>query len=152
MQIIDSLRPFTQSIWKNFSDNEKNIFIRRYLSVWNKHRHRIAPACGHFLSELLNNGQLIVTQARPKTADCVINCTGHDFRILKRKDRLVHNLLKSGLVKPDSLGLGFACDKDFCVDSKKMHALGTVLIGELFETIAVREVREQAERIASIIS
>src|SRR5690606_16541319 len=39
--VIDSLRPYSQTLWKNFSTNDRQRFVFRCRHLWNKVRHRI---------------------------------------------------------------------------------------------------------------
>lgn len=70
----------------------------------------------------------------------------------------MQNLLKSGLIAPDPLALGISTNASFRVidaagrDTSSLFALGTVLRGRLYESVAVPELREQAKAIAEQIA
>ena len=86
----------------------------------------------------------------------VINCTGPATDILMTGNNLLKNGLKKGIFRQDSLKLGLVADaesfKMLDHDDKpyqNLFATGALLRGVLWESTAVKELREQAESIAS---
>lgn len=177
--VIDSLRPFTQKIWGSLPLNEQRRFLRHLRAYWDVHRHRVAPQIGAMLASELgekkmeihagriveyaeNNGGVDITYREQHSGefltlqvDRVINCTGPDSDMRRIDDPLLKNLLQQGLVRPDSLSLGLdttdngALLDDRGVPSELFYTLGPLRKGNLWETIAVPEIRAQAASLAA---
>lgn len=90
-------------------------------------------------------------------ADWIVNATGVETRIDLRPGELVPALRERGLVLPGPQGLGVASDDDGRVFDAHgladpgLYVLGALRIGDLWESIAIPELREQARRIAGHI-
>jgi uncharacterized NAD(P)/FAD-binding protein YdhS len=179
--LVDKLRPFTQRIWRNFTLDEKQRFKREYATRWNVVRHRIAQSIHRQLMIAIESQQLTVVKGAVRSiraADdgglsveirdrdgntsqlrgaAVINCTGPAEGYNDDRSFLYRNLLGRGLVAADELNMGIRADEDFVVveptGSRSQHllALGPPLKGELWESIAVPELRNQAFRVAETI-
>ena len=89
--------------------------------------------------------------------DLVINATGPQTRFTATRSVLLQSLLRRGLVSPDDMDLGVRIDADHTViagdgnRSELLLALGPLLRGTYWETIAVPELRGQARRVAETI-
>jgi hydroxyacylglutathione hydrolase len=87
-------------------------------------------------------------------ADRVINCTGPSMNYRRVPSTLLRNILKRGLVTSGPLGTGFHCSRDGAVIDSDGHAseiifnLGPGRLGDLLESIAVPEIRQQAVELA----
>ena len=84
----------------------------------------------------------------------VINCTGPAASIEEACSSLVSSLLSAGLARPGSLGMGFATDRDGALlgsSGGRLFTLGSLRRGELWESTAIPELREQARALASRI-
>jgi uncharacterized NAD(P)/FAD-binding protein YdhS len=174
--IVDKMRPHTQLVWKNFTHEEKQDFARRHAARWNVLRHRIAPeiyaqvTTAQLIGQLrLHSASIESVEARGKqvcvnlsdgrslTGDLVINATGPQSKFSATSSVLSRNLLRSGLVAPDDLDMGVRVDADHTVidrdgrRSEVLLALGPLLRGTLWETIAVPELRGQARRVAETL-
>jgi uncharacterized NAD(P)/FAD-binding protein YdhS len=178
--IVDKLRPHTQRIWQGFSDQERQEFITRYSARWNVIRHRIAPSIHQKITAAVASGRVAITAASitglratghkiavdlqssngtpsSLTADLVINGTGPQTRFSATRSPLLRALLKSGLAQADASDMGLKIAADFTViqkdDQPSPHllALGPLLRGTLWETIAVPELRGQALRVAQTL-
>jgi uncharacterized NAD(P)/FAD-binding protein YdhS len=85
----------------------------------------------------------------------VINCTNSVGDYQKLNNPLLGNLFKSGLIRSDSLNLGLDVTKTGALIDQKgeisqqLYTLGTACKGSRWETTAVREIREQAENLAT---
>ncbi len=179
--LVDTLRPYTQSIWKKMTPEEKQIFMKKLRHLWGQARHRLPFVSYDFIlkeqiSENLSilAGKLIefrsdqnelsvtIHQRKNKkayTINCsaVINCTGPETNYRKIEGNLIGNLISEGILCQDSLFLGIEADDQFrTLDSDSnthnIYALGPLLKGKLWESTAVNELRTQAERLAEIIS
>jgi len=174
--VVDKLRPHTQRIWRKFTLAEKREFVSRHAARWNVLRHRIAPEIHAQVTAARDSGRLQVHAARVQevaaegprvrvrlsdgttlTGDLVINATGPHTRFSDTSSPLLRNLLRRGLVVPDDLEMGLRADEDHTVidqsgrRSTLLFALGPLLRGTLWETIAVPELRGQARRVAETI-
>ena len=174
--IVDKMRPHTQRIWQNFSVNERRDFARHYAARWNIMRHRIAPEIHAQVITAQLTGQLQVhsglierleshgTQIRVHVhggkvleGDLVINATGPQSRFSVTQSVLLQNLLKRGLIAPDELDMGVRVDAAHtAIDgegklSPRIVAMGPILRGTYWETIAVPELRGQARRVAETL-
>lgn len=175
--VVDRLRPYTQRVWQSFSLDEKREFCSRYSARWSVVRHRIAQQVHEQMSETLLSGRLKVVkgrvrgvesagskvrvildegpdQAKSLEAGLVINCTGPQTSFSQAKTPLFRNLLARGLVQVDEMDMGLKVDEDFAVldqegnRSGRLFAIGPLLRGTLWETVAVPELRGQALRVA----
>ncbi len=87
----------------------------------------------------------------------VINCTGPAEGYKEDRSFLYRNLFGRGLAVPDDLNMGIRASEEFVViepagkRSKHLMVLGPPLKGELWESIAVPELRNQAFRVAEVI-
>ena len=174
--IVDKLRPHTQRIWSRFTREERLEFARKHAARWNIFRHRIAPEIHAQITGSQLTGQLqvhaagierveaageqiVVRLAKGKalTGDLVINATGPATRLTATRSILLQNLLKRGLIAPDDTDMGVRVDPDHTVvtaageRSALLLALGPLLRGTLWETIAVPELRGQARRVAETL-
>lgn len=178
-QLLDAFRHCTQTLWRSFPLFTKKQFMRHVFFLWNKHRHRMSPQ-SHELVRLYETSQAltlaagIIQQVTPlpngklqveyidkeinqlvkEETDCVINCAGPNYQIRHHSDPLIQQLLKKHMIMPDEMGLGIKLSQKERVAGEaggKIYALGALLFGELLETVAVPEIREQADSIAKTI-
>jgi uncharacterized NAD(P)/FAD-binding protein YdhS len=174
--IVDKMRPHTQRIWNNFTLEERVEFARNHAARWNVLRHRIAPEIYAQVTTAQLTGQLRVHAAnieqvaaegnqvrvnlsggKTLTGDLVINATGPHTRLTATESVLVQNVLRRGLVVPDSMDMGLRVDPDHTIingdgqRSQFLTTLGPLLRGTLWETIAVPELRGQARRVAETL-
>ncbi|GFE70504.1 FAD/NAD(P)-binding protein [Chroococcus sp. FPU101] len=176
--VIDFLRPHTQLIWKSLSITEKRRFLRHLRSYWDIHRHRISPDIAQIITKLRDSQQLIILRGeiqsyqeeidkvtvtiRPRyteqTQDIqvhhVVNCTGSERLTSQWQNPLLKNIITSELAKPDALQLGLDVAENGALvnnigdNSSILYTLGPLQKGCLWETTAVPEIRQQAEKLA----
>jgi uncharacterized NAD(P)/FAD-binding protein YdhS len=90
-------------------------------------------------------------------ADRIIDCTGMQPDIRKVPDPLVRSLLRRGWIRPGAHGLGIETDDTGAVvaadgtTNRRVYAIGSVRRGQLWEIIAVPELRQQAAALAQRI-
>jgi uncharacterized NAD(P)/FAD-binding protein YdhS len=174
--IVDKLRPHTQRIWTHFTREERLAFTRRYAARWNIFRHRIAPDIHAQITSSQLTGQLQIhagsierieasgsrvvvhlSNGESQTGDLVINATGPVTKLSASRSSLLRNLFRRGLVAPDDTDMGIRVDPDHTIisgdgeRSRWLLALGPLLRGTLWETIAVPELRAQARRVAETL-
>ncbi|MGE5795617.1 MAG: FAD/NAD(P)-binding protein [Ignavibacteria bacterium] len=176
--VIDSLRPATQSIWKGLPEQEKYRFNRHLYRYWEIIRSRIPAESDAVIKKLISSGQLRIipgrvvdlkeriknleihylirgeTPAHIEPADFIINCCGPESDYSRIDDILVRNLMKKEVIHPGPVNLGIDALADGSVIGKdgvasgKLFTIGPPMRGVLFETIAVPEIRVQAEQLA----
>ena len=175
--VIDSLRSVTSDLWQGLPPGERQRFLRHVRPYWDVHRHRLAPPVADQLTALLAQTFLTVRRARiagiafceteaevtlklhgvavPEqlTVQRVINATGLQTAI-GADSRLIGNLCRRGLVRPDRLALGLdvtealqAVGPDGTA-TPNLWALGPVVRGVFWECIAVPDIRSQAEHLS----
>lgn len=170
---IDSLRPITQDLWRRLPDPEREVFVRDHQRSWDVVRHRMSPASAAGLQEVRDAGRLTVATARVDdvvevrdglevtlsdgtvlTVGAVVNCTGPSGDVQASFDPLLLDLLSSGAARPGPLGLGLATDpagRVLAADGTPqpwLWTLGSLRRGELWESVAMPEVRAQARDVA----
>jgi uncharacterized NAD(P)/FAD-binding protein YdhS len=174
--IVDKLRPYTQRVWNHFTRDERLAFAQRYAARWNVFRHRIAPDIHAQITSSQLTGQLQIHAAgiewvavsgdrlvvhldngESQAGGLVINATGPATKLTASRSLLLQNLLRRGLVVPDETDMGVRVDPDHTVilgdgeQSGLLLALGPLLRGTFWETIAVPELRAQAKRVAETL-
>jgi len=179
--VIDSMRPYTQLIWKQWPAEERKRFLRHLKAFWEPHRHRAAPEVLALKSQLEKEGRLqchrgrifsisaekefLSVRFRDANAhterelhvDYVVNCTGPECNYYKLKDPLVVQLFSRGIIVPDPLFLGLDVGLGGIILNLQgervnhLYTLGSPQKGILFETTAVPELSSQAAELADRI-
>ncbi len=176
--VVDSIRPITQMMWASADAKKRARFLRHLRPFWDVHRHRLAPQIADRIDTLVASGRLrfragkiagVVTEPealavewRPRgehgtvitRAARMINCTGPQGDLLRSSDPLVQRLLKAGRIRPDALRLGLDIDRDGHVldaagaTSEHILAIGPMTRGDLWEVVAVPDIRLQVSALA----
>ncbi|MDH5835611.1 FAD/NAD(P)-binding protein [Luteimonas kalidii] len=90
-------------------------------------------------------------------ADWIVNATGVETNVDLHPGGLLQALRARGIVLPGPLGIGLASTVDgHVIDARgrpdpRLFVIGALRIGELWESIAIPELREQARDIAATI-
>jgi uncharacterized NAD(P)/FAD-binding protein YdhS len=172
-QLVDGLRPVTQAHWRRLSFDERAEFMATRHRAWSVHRHRMAPEVALRLSELLASGQLELYRGAPEVTSTAggglelrlpggervalslaVNCTGPLLDPRASAEPLVRQLLSAQHVRGHPLGIGFdtapggAFRGGDGAPQARLLTLGPPRIGELYETTAIPEIREQARELA----
>lgn len=135
--VIDGLRPYTHGLWGAMPLAERRRFFRHARSLWEVHRHRMAPQVGERIEALRRSGALITLRARPVAAEAshdsvslrfrerqssgafrdgsitvqwVVNCTGPSATVGHAEDQVAASLIDAGFARMDPLGLGLETD------------------------------------------
>ncbi len=173
---VDSLRSTTNELWLRLPLAEQRRFRRHLQRRWDVVRHRMAPPIADVIESELRNGTLEIreghldavdvsrrgAQVTVRThegkhifhADYVINCTGPSMNYRRVPSALLQNLFDRGLVTPGPLGAGFHCSENGAVIDASGRASGIIFnlgpgrLGDLIESIAVPEIRQQAVALA----
>ena len=177
---IDSFRETTNELWLRLPTEEKKRFRRHLQRRWEVVRHRMAPPIADVIESELRNGTLEIREGHLKAvdaspagarvtvrshdksesfyADRVINCTGPSMNYRRVPSNLLQNLFRKGLVTSGPLGAGFHCSQDGAIIDATGHVseiifnLGPGRLGDLIESIAVPEIRQQAVELASTLA
>jgi uncharacterized NAD(P)/FAD-binding protein YdhS len=176
--VIDSIRPVTNDLWRQLSEKERLRVFRHLKTWWDIHRHRKAPEIGARVEDALASGRLSVHAGRvqgleqiesglrvkmasrggeSRTVEFarVINCTGAEGDFSSARSPLLQSLFSAGYATPGSTGRGLrATDQGQLIGRNGepvewLTTLGSTRLGDLFETIAVPELRWQAEALAN---
>jgi uncharacterized NAD(P)/FAD-binding protein YdhS len=170
---IDGLRSVTAQVWGGLDDEDKRAFLSTHARSWDVHRHRMPPATAGRLAAIVDAGRLTrhegtVVSGRPHgdgvevtlsdgttlRVDAVVNCTGPVDGIAHHP--LLGRLARSGLVRPGPAGLGVDTAEDGRVlgvlpSTMPLFAIGALRRGNLWETTAMPEIREQAYDVAQAV-
>ncbi|MDJ0391472.1 FAD/NAD(P)-binding protein [Roseomonas sp. E05] len=171
--VIDGLRPQVQRIWQEWDLSARRRFLRHGRSIWNLHRHRVAPGIAGFLAEQRASGALEIMAGRlaawrPTKEGVEVSlrlqkgvgltrhvarallCTGPDASDAWRSTPPIPPLVAADLAAPDPLRLGLSvrADGQMLAASGQpvpgLWALGPLTRGSLWEITAVPEIRAQA--------
>jgi len=172
--VMERIRPHGQALWQSLSTRDQRRFLRHVVRQWDVHRHRIAPQVHAQLQALLERGQLRLHRGRLDTVmaegrclrvtthtrdgrtdefdvDYVVNATGVEMRAQTMRNPLLHDLLGKGHAQAGPHGIGLKAARDGrMVDAAgqpqpRVFVLGSLRIGCVWESIAIPELRGQAE-------
>ena len=175
--VMERLRPHGRALWRSLPAAEQRRFLRHARRAWDIHRHRVAPQVQAALQALHDSGRLHLHRARLDLAvagqrcvqlgartrdgrtlvldvDHVVNATGLELRVQAMRNPLLDQLLGEGHACPGAHGIGLASDGDGrLLDADRrpqddLRVIGSLRIGQDWETIAVPELRVQAEAVA----
>jgi uncharacterized NAD(P)/FAD-binding protein YdhS len=178
--VLDGLRPYTKKIWLQWSLAEKKYFLQKIRPYWEIARHRIPAKSAALLNDMMNANQLVLIKGHivdaTKTEDGieiiyrsehrnitqvfhkVINCTGPESNYRKVRFPIISDLINRGKVKADELGLGIECTPEGRIINEQnniengLWCIGPMRKSVLWETTALRELREQAAELATLIA
>lgn len=176
IDVMNSLRPHTTTIWRDLSWEERKKAFRHFLGLFLRLRHRVPQEGIEIIRDQQSKGLIKIKRASVDSieekgnkvivnyrnsdsthqieVDYAINCCGPNLKITRTDSELLQNLLKNKLITPDPLGLGIKASLHGCVEGKetnKLYVIGLLLFGERLETIAVPELRQQCSDVASQI-
>ena len=175
---IDAIRPVTQQLWQALPLPEQKRFLRHVKAYWEVHRHRIAEEIAMRLDTAMQSGQLQHYAGRILTCreldnrvavtirergtpnekvllvSRIINCTGSNCNYRQLQHPLLASLQEQNLIRFNELSIGIdTAPNGAVIDangkvSELLWTLGTPRKGNLWETIAVPEIRVQAASLA----
>jgi uncharacterized NAD(P)/FAD-binding protein YdhS len=176
--IVDGLRPHVQAIWRAMPNRSRRRFLEHARPWWDIHRHRMAPEVEAKIRALQESGQLRIlaghlleANAKQKGADVsirprasealarlevsrIVSCRGLTSDPRRSSNPVVAQLVAEGFARADPLGIGLDVDNDCAlVDatgraSKRIFAVGPMSQAAFWESIAVPDIRLQAESLA----
>ena len=180
--LVQGLRPHLNDIWRKLGERGQRQFLRHLRPYWDTHRHCIPQSSSDVIDMLRQAGRLVTIkgnvvhagdaagrfflEVRERgicahvriSADRIFDCSGQLAPVKSTHSRLLRQLCGSGLVSVHRLGFGLRCTEEgqalsaAGTPAKGLHVLGPLRKGDLWETIAVREIRAQAAVIARAIS
>lgn len=132
--VIDAVRAQAQTFWPNLGIVEQRRIVRHLRPFWDVHRFRVAPQIGRVIEDKQKEGSLRVHAGHVKgvvrqddrlsvslrlrrrgpatvKVDFVINTTGPAHSGVISAFPHLASLFSAGLIAPDALGLGLACDR-----------------------------------------
>lgn len=175
--LMDALRHHVRELWQSLSPADQRRFLRHAVRYWDVHRHRIPAEVAARLQALRDAGQLrllpgrvraardidggieIQLQGRQAGADALraqwlVNATGIETRAAHFPNPLLRALLADGRARPGPHGLGIDTDGDgLVIDAAgqaqpRIAAIGSLRLGNLWETTAIPDLREDAQKLA----
>ncbi len=179
--LFDSLRPHIQDGWRTMTLAERRRFLRHLRPWWDIHRHRLAPVMSARLSQWRSTrleivaGRLVALepcgagiaaawrarasqQVQRRRFGAVVNCTGPEGDPRQSRAPLIQQLLASGQIRADPLGLGMDATEDgrlIAGDGEingRLFAIGPPARGALWEVTAVPDIRIEARRLGRALS
>jgi uncharacterized NAD(P)/FAD-binding protein YdhS len=177
-RVLDAIRPRIPEIWQSWSNDERRQFLRHLRTIWDTHRHRLAPRVAQVVDALRERGQLFLLAGRirnlrragsgieagielrggarqlPVTVARIINCTGPRADIDGVDLPLIGDLRWRGHLVRDALGLGIETKDSAVIDasgrpSSWLYALGSLTRPALWEITSVAELNAQVERLVN---
>lgn len=170
--VVDGLRPKTQLVWRALDTDSQARFLRERRRDWEARRNRAAPEVGARLAALVDSGRLVVRAGGVANVTAasdgiyadvageavrlgrLVSCTGPTADVRRTTNPLLRDLFDTGLATPDPHHLavrtsadGELVRADESVDDRLL-TLGWLRRGELWETLAIPEIRSQAKAIA----
>ena len=171
-RVLDAIRPRIPEIWQSWSESERRQFLRHLRTIWDVHRHRMAPRIAQKLDGLRTSGQLRVLAGRVRSferanagvmveieqrgsgsrlqfaAAHIVNCTGPRSDIEGLDLPFISDLHRRGLVARDPLGLGIQTRDTAVIDTRgrvstRLFALGSLTRPYLWEITSVAELNAQ---------
>ncbi|WP_342363086.1 FAD/NAD(P)-binding protein [Terrarubrum flagellatum] len=176
--VIDGLRPYTQEIWRTFSQAARRRFLEHARSWWDVHRHRMAPEIASSLQAMLGMRRLRIVAAKitevahlqsgyrvsyqrrgggaveSDTFWKIVDCRGLVTDPSRSSNPVIRSLLSSGAARPDPLRIGISVSADCAIESasgapsRRIFAIGPLTRAALWECIAIPDIRMQCGDLA----
>lgn len=169
--LMNRMRLKMPGLWASAQLSCRQRFLRHVLPYWNIHRHRVHQKVYALLKTIGDAGQLEIISGRVLSVrgdeiqiqmrhtgplrTCklrwIINCMGSAMKMTSARQPLVEALLRRGLAVLDNLQMGFAVSATHALkdsngrSSTQCYTLGPPAIGEIWESIAVPEIRGQCK-------
>jgi uncharacterized NAD(P)/FAD-binding protein YdhS len=170
-QALDSTRPIHRELWLAMDDATRHRFVREHRREWEIHRSRLAPVVERDVRAWEAEGRLelrparidgveaspaglrVLTDGGPIDVEHLLLATGPDES--PSASPLLAATVAAGLARPGPLDLGIDVHPyDYRVrdaaggETRPLFALGPLIRGSVWETIAIPEIRLEAVRIA----
>lgn len=166
--VVDSLRPAISSLWQRLPEADRARFLTEDLRGWEVRRHRMPASVASQVRKLRARGKLVVHAGSVVSASggrvtlssghelevgAVVNCTGAQADLSRVDDPFVRSLFDTGLARRGPLGLGLSTAPDgrLLPGGAPLWTIGSLRRGNLWETTAFPEIREQAGVVAEAV-
>ena len=179
--LVDALRPHTQSLWQSMSLETRARFLRHARTLWEVHRHRMAPQAARGLHDAMREGQVAIVagrtletrtegdatvmvirergtrNVRELVADRIIDCTGILRDPTTGSGRLAARLIETGHARLDPLAIGIEVDGHGSIvnakgmRSQRLFAVGPVTRARFWEITAIPDIRVQCAALAKVL-
>lgn len=179
---VDALRPVTQMMWGGADAATRARFLRHLRPFWDVHRHRLAPAVADRIDALVASGRLSFAAGkivgaealdegvrltwRPRGGEMLVtteatrlvNCTGPQGDVMRSAEPLIRQLIAEGTIRPDALRIGVDVDQQSRVigadgpPEDRVYCIGPMTRGDLWEVVAVPDIRQQNWTLARRLS
>jgi uncharacterized NAD(P)/FAD-binding protein YdhS len=176
--VVNALRPHTQALWQGMDAGDQRRFAARFARFWDIHRHRMAPEVAARVAGFRRSGRLTILAGRLESVESdaggltitavrrgtgaistwrvayAVNCTGPGVSVIGAGSRLLDDLCAQGLARPHPLGLGLDTGGPGALReasgrlSSTLFTIGWMRRGELWESVAIPEIRAQAAALA----
>lgn len=132
--VIDSLRHVTNDIWQGWDEWNRSVFLRHACTLWNVHRHRMPLEAASVIDQMNEGGRIRMVRDSIVRVDapCKVVCKNREIEA----DMIIN-------------ALGYRYDEGRNLDST--YKIGPARFGELFETTAIPEIRQQAAEIVKAL-
>lgn len=180
-QVIDGMRPITSRLWRSMSTDDQRRFLREDLRSWEVLRHRMPPRVAADIEAARESGRLTIIAAElaevvaahdrvqitlsttdgpvRRSEDALVIATGTawDRRALSASP-LWSQLLDARIASVHPSGLGVrTTDEGRLLDEAggvvpNVVCLGAIRQGEIWETTAIPEIRQQAQAVAQLLA
>lgn len=170
--MMSALRLQLPEVWQRLDKTCRKRFLRHVLPYWNIHRHRVHVKLHDLLQKMCASGQLEILAARVLSAHDgkvqvrlrqsrgeislpakhIINCMGSSFE--PSEQPLLQSLLQQEIAHMDALQLGVEVAEDLSLRGKSSancFVLGPLMRGEVWESIAVPEIRKQCKALVGTL-
>jgi uncharacterized NAD(P)/FAD-binding protein YdhS len=167
-------------LWRDLPLEARRDYMKTRHRQWSLHRNRIAPEASDAINALLTSTsgarlrlkrgtvaeivpiaagselEVAFTDGERLTATVVVNCTGPGLDPRQSRDAFVQRLLSQHLCA-DPLGLGLQTQPSGALTGRdgrahtRLFTLGPTRMGELYESIAIPELRVQASELAALL-
>jgi uncharacterized NAD(P)/FAD-binding protein YdhS len=166
----EELRPNLNTIWQQFTAQQRQSLFKRLGWAWSLYRFRASPQTIKAYEQLKANNQVHFAVGRAKQVECsegvitvqlnkgqsvqadrIINCTGVGT------DLFLNQLIADAIAIPDPLGTAIAVDTNLNVIKPNLQAwnnlwmLGPATMGSLGDVIAASAISKQAERLVRAV-
>lgn len=172
--VVDSIIPESNAIWRMLSTQEKINFYTSYYPLWAILRYRLPLEFHQITQDLITSGRLIqksglacvslvnhefklsFKNSEEITHKKLINCTGPASDVTLIKSPLLQSLIRKGSLVPDPIG-GILVNQHLQLvraggaTNKTCYTLGPMLKGAMLEHVNMNAIRGHAETLSDSI-
>lgn len=176
--VVDGLRPHTQTLWRHLPSDSRRRFLRHLSTMWDVHRHRMPPQSAQKIADAQASGILRIIKGRllearkvdegvtvtyrpsggaevaQLTAARAFDCRGFPRLRIPSDNILIQSLVDQQIARPDDLHLGLDFDWQCALVNGMGHAsdvisgIGPITRGIFWESTAIPDIRVQAAQLA----